>query len=201
MELILVRHALPQRIERDDGKPADPQLSDEGRRQAERLAEWLGAEPYDAVYASPLRRARETAQPLATTRGLSVQIEPGVIEFDPASDSYIPMEELKSGDYQRWQQLVAGGILDGVDVDRFRVTVVTSLEALIGAHRGQRIVVVCHGGVINTWTAHVLGMEKTLFFDPTYTGISRFLAASSGERSVASLNEVAHLRPVIVAKA
>ena len=62
------------------------------------------------------------------------------------------------------------------DVDRFRATVVTSLEALIGAHSSQRIVVVCHGGVINTWTAHVLGMEKTLFFDPTYTGISRFLA-------------------------
>ena len=53
---------------------------------------------------------------------------------------------------------------------------------------------VCHGGVINTWAAHVLGLETTLFFEPVYTSISRFLASASGERSLASLNEAAHLR-------
>jgi hypothetical protein len=48
--------------------------------------------------------------------------------------------------------------------------------------------------VINTWAAHVLGIEATLFFEPTYASISRFLASASGPRSVASLNETAHLR-------
>jgi probable phosphoglycerate mutase len=200
MELVLVRHALPLRIEREDGQPADPPLSEEGRGQAERLARWLGDEPIDALYASPLRRARETAEPLARATSLKVQLEPGVIEFDPHSDAYIPMEELKAFEYERWQQLVTGGLLEGIDLERFRETVIGSLEAIIAAHSGQRIVVVCHGGVINTWAAHVLGMEKTLFFDPTYTGISRFLAASSGERSVASLNEVAHLRPGVASQ-
>jgi probable phosphoglycerate mutase len=54
---------------------------------------------------------------------------------------------------------------------------------------------VCHGGVINSWAGHVLGVrEPFFFFDPGYTSVNRFLAAGSGERSVVSLNETAHLR-------
>ena len=78
MELLLVRHALPLRVERDDGMPADPPLGDEGQRQAERLARWLEGERIDAIYASPLQRAVETAQPLATSRGIALRIEPAL---------------------------------------------------------------------------------------------------------------------------
>jgi hypothetical protein len=44
------------------------------------------------------------------------------------------------------------------------------------------------------YAGHVLGIDDPLFFLPGYTSISRVLAASSGERSIASLNETAHLR-------
>jgi probable phosphoglycerate mutase len=54
--------------------------------------------------------------------------------------------------------------------------------------------VVCHGGVINAWTSHLLGLERIFLFEPAYTSVSRYLAASSGERSLLSLNETAHLR-------
>ncbi|MET0159370.1 MAG: histidine phosphatase family protein, partial [Acidimicrobiales bacterium] len=65
MDLLLIRHALPVRI--DDGEgPADPELSDEGWRQAGALAAWLADEEIEAMVASPLRRAQETAEPLAT---------------------------------------------------------------------------------------------------------------------------------------
>ena len=53
---------------------------------------------------------------------------------------------------------------------------------------------VCHGGVINGWAGHVLGLGPQMFFNPDYTSINRFRAASSGERSIVSLNETAHLR-------
>jgi probable phosphoglycerate mutase len=72
--------------------------------------------------------------------------------------------------------------------------VVAAIEQLIAAHPGQRIAVVCHGGVINAWATHTLGLEPRMFFNPGYTAISRFLAASSGERSILTLNETAHLR-------
>ena len=65
MDIILVRHALPVRIELETGV-ADPELSAEGREQASKLAAYLSSESIDAIYASPLRRARETAEPLAT---------------------------------------------------------------------------------------------------------------------------------------
>jgi probable phosphoglycerate mutase len=39
-----------------------------------------------------------------------------------------------------------------------------------------------------------MGTRHVFFFDPTYTSVNRFMAASTGERSVISLNETAHLR-------
>jgi probable phosphoglycerate mutase len=194
VELLLIRHALPLRVERRDGKPADPPLSPAGVRQAERLAAWLAAERLDAVYASPLRRARETAQPIAGAHGLGVRIEPGVAEFDPLAASYVPLEEIKAESREVWLELVSGGLTAGVDVALFRRTVAAALERIVAAHAGARVAIVCHGGVVNAWAAHVLGLEPTLFFQPTYTSVSRFLAAASGERSLLSLNETAHLR-------
>ena len=57
MELLWVRHGLPERIEGGGGVPADPGLTAEGLEQAQRLADWLAHERIDAVVSSPLRRA------------------------------------------------------------------------------------------------------------------------------------------------
>ncbi len=80
-----------------------------------------------------------------------------------------------------------------MDIPAFRATVVESLEQIIADHRGERVAVFCHGGVVNVWTTHVLDMAPRLFFEPRYTSIHRYLCASSGERNLMSLNEVAHL--------
>lgn len=194
MQLLLIRHALPLRVERDDGAPADPPLSASGREQAERLAQWLAPERVEAVYTSPLRRARETAAALAEPRGLAPHVDPGLVELDHQSSTYVPLEELKATDYPRWRELMDGGLYAGIDMDAFRRTVAASVERIVEAHPGGRVAVVCHGGVINSWAAHVLGLATPLFFDPGYASISRFLAAGSGERSLLSLNETAHLR-------
>jgi len=194
MELLVIRHGLPLRVERDDGEAADPELSALGRRQAESVARWLKDEPIDAIYASPLRRAHQTALPLAEAKGLPIQLEPGVVEFDRDAASYIPLEELKAADPEAWRALVQGGLYAAIDIEQFRKTVVGAMERIIAANPGRRVAVVCHGGVINTWAAHILGIATPLFFDPTYTSINRSLAASSGERMVVSLNEAAHLR-------
>jgi probable phosphoglycerate mutase len=194
VELLLIRHGLPVRIERADGAPADPPLSQVGRGQSQRVARWLAAQPIDVIVSSPMVRAFETAQPLAEIKGCDIQIEPGVRELDADSESYIPLEELKEQDYEAWKAAMAGGLYAGVDVVAFRDEVVDAIERTIAANAGKRVAVVCHGGVINAWASHVLGISKLLFFDPYYTSINRFFAASSGERSVASLGEIAHLR-------
>lgn len=194
MQLFLIRHGLPIRRETDDGSAADPPLSEQGRAQAAALGRWLASERVDALYASPLLRARETAQPLESSHGLEARIEAGVTEFDAAADHYIPLEELKAQDYPRWQALMSSGFYLEGEAETFRATVVEALERIIAAHAGARVAVVCHGGVINAWTSHVLELDRIFLFEPVYTSVSRYLAASSGERSVMSLNETAHLR-------
>ena len=195
MELILIRHALPERRETEDGTPADPPLASLGRAQADAMACWLAAEKIDALYTSPMRRARETAAPLERGLGLVAVLEPGVVEMDHTSVTYIPIDQLKREDYPRWQALIQGGELwGGVDLPAFRATVVEALERVVASHRGGRVAVVCHGGVVNAWAGHVLGVEDPFFLDVAYTGVSRFLAASTGQRSVLSLNEASHLR-------
>lgn len=194
MEMILVRHGLPIRKVSEDGSPADPALSDEGRAQAAAAADWLAGERIDRLYASPLRRARETAMPLADRLGLEIEIEPRVAEYDRSSDTYIPLEELRALDYEAWRDFMSRGYPEGMDLEDFRHGVVAACDEIIRDNPGRRVVVVCHGGVINTWASHVIGLGFKLFFNPRYTSINRFLASSDGVLSVGSLNEAAHLR-------
>lgn len=188
MELILIRHGLPER--RDD--TADPPLSAVGHEQAQRVAAWLAGEGIDASYASTMLRARQTAAPFAAQAGHEVTCHDGICEFDRHSGAYVPMEELKRDDYEAWLRFASGQ--HGADIDGFHDQVVETLEGLVAAHPGQRIAVFCHGGVINVWTAHVLKMPPRLFFEPDYTSIHRYMCARSGQRNVVSLNERAHLR-------
>jgi broad specificity phosphatase PhoE len=189
MELLLVRHARPLRVESVDG-PADPPLSPLGQRQAAALAAWL-ADPasgrIDAVYTSPLRRAAETAAPLADALRLDARPEPGLAEYDAEALAYIPIEELQAAGDPRWKELPP-------DIEGFQARVMDGVDRLCAAHATQRVVLVCHGGVINVIVSSVLGLGASMLFLPGYTSVSRVLVASSGPRSLASLNELAHLR-------
>jgi probable phosphoglycerate mutase len=195
VEIVLVRHGLPLRVELETGI-ADPELAAEGHEQAAKMAAYLGVEDVEAVYVSPLRRALETASPLCKVLGLEAVVSEGVAEFDRNSREYVPVEELRATNDPRWEKLLRGE-WDGVDEDPsiFKARVVATVEDMIARHPGGRVVVVCHGGVINQYLAHVLGIETHVgFFYPKYTSIHRVMAARSGERSIVSINEASHLR-------
>ena len=195
MEIVLVRHGLPLRVELETGI-ADPELAAEGHEQAAKMAAYLGVEDVEAVYVSPLRRALETARPLCKVLGLEAVVSEGVAEFDRNSREYVPVEELRATNDPRWEKLLRGE-WDGVDEDPsiFKARVVATVEDMIARHPGGRVVVVCHGAVINQYLAHVLGIETHVgFFYPKYTSIHRVMAARSGERSIVSINEASHLR-------
>jgi 2,3-bisphosphoglycerate-dependent phosphoglycerate mutase len=195
VEIVLVRHALPLRVELETGI-ADPELAAEGHEQAAKMAAYLGIEDVEAIYVSPLRRALETARPLCKVLGLEAVVSEGVAEFDRNSREYVPVEELRATNDPRWEKLLRGE-WDGVDEDPsiFKARVVATVEDMIARHPGGRVVVVCHGGVINQYLAHVLGIETHVgFFYPKYTSIHRVMAARSGQRSIVSINEASHLR-------
>lgn len=194
MELILIRHGLPEKVINQDGTPADPPLSVEGRKQAELVASWLEHEKIDRLYSSPMKRAMQTAEPLGRAKGLEIEPRDGVAEYDRNADLYIPVEQMKELDYDRWKKLMTGDMVDE-NFPSFVSAVITELEGIVDENRGKRVAVACHGGVINVWTSHVIGFEARMFFNPNYTSINRFMAASSGEKSVISLNEHHHLKP------
>lgn len=195
MELLLIRHGLPVRRELEDGI-ADPELSTAGLAQAEHLADYLDSEPLDAVYASPLQRAFQTAMPLATRRNLEVTVIDAVAEWDRNSSEYVPIEELKAANDPRYHAMMRGEWTAREETpEEFSERVVTSLDALIDAHPGQRIAVSCHGGVINAYLLHVLGLPVGPgFFYPNYTSIHRIAASRGGVKSILTVNETAHLR-------
>ena len=195
MNLAWVRHAEPERIESGSGIPANPSLTERGSAQAARLAEWLAHEHVDAVLSSPQRRAIETAEPVAARHGLTLEVVDGIVEYDVQSDHYIPVEELKATNDERWTAMVEGRWTDfgGEAPDVFTRRVADAVDEIVGRYPGKNVVAVCHGGVINVALASVLGVARPLWFDPMYTSISRMAASRGGVRSIVSVNERAHL--------
>jgi 2,3-bisphosphoglycerate-dependent phosphoglycerate mutase len=196
MDLVLVRHAEPVRTPAGSGNgPADPGLTPLGVTQSERLAAWLGHEPIDVVVSSPMRRAIETAAPVAAAFGLDIEIVDGLVEYDSHSDDYIPMDELKASGDPRWLAMVEGRWEEfgAAPAEEFKARVARTVEEIVARFPGQRVVAVCHGGVINCALASILEIDRHLWFEPVYTSISRVVASRSGIRSLVSLNERAHL--------
>lgn len=102
------------------------------------------------------------------------------------STATAPSSAIVTGDYSA---------IGGPDPEQFVAKIVAAMDRIIEAHPSQTVAVVCHAGVINAYFAHILGLERNIFFGPDYTSVNRVLASNTtGLRGVGSLNETAHLR-------
>jgi probable phosphoglycerate mutase len=188
VELLLVRHGQAQRVD-NDPNGADPSLSERGRLQAGALAEHLSVEDVDALWASPMQRARQTAEALALATGHTVQIDDRLAEFDRNHSSYHPPDP---------GAMTAEAIqaaLDGMKDPAFAAAVASVIDHLVAEHPGQRVAVVCHGGVIRQALAHLFGLPQLI--DQTlvdYTSISRILVNRQGRVALRGFNEAPWLR-------
>ncbi len=95
MELILIRHGLPEKVIRSDGGAADPNLSEQGHRQAAQVADYLKDEQIHRLYSSPMRRAVQTAEPISKTLDLLIEQRDGVAEYDQMPTNISPWSSLK----------------------------------------------------------------------------------------------------------
>jgi len=195
--LYLVRHAQSEgnRGEYEDAD-RDPPLSGVGHEQAGRLARRFARQSVDAVYASPLRRAVETARAIADQAGLQVCTLDDLREVDLGGaqhdfDAYTEEQALalRAEIVRRptWDSFPGS---EGSAAARRRIA--AALDAIVAECPGQRVVVVVHAAVIQTYVSHVLGVERDFVFYPFNAGITSIRA--KGERRVIwRLNDVAHL--------
>ena len=190
-ELLLLRHALPV------SGHANPGLSDDGRGQAERVAQWLALSRIDAVVTSPLRRARETADPIEASLGLTAAVIDDLREWelDDPNHIYDAVEDMAPDD-PRLIAVAEGRYDDFVpelDTVAFQRRAVAAIDEIFASHQhSERVLVSTHGGFISAYLAHVIGARQVMWFNPDYTGISRVLRLPSGRVVVRSVNETGH---------
>jgi broad specificity phosphatase PhoE len=194
MRLILVRHGRPD--EEDADSPHDPPLSADGRRQARSVADWLASEGVTRIVASPLRRAQQTAVPLAERLGLRIDTIDGWAEADRATMRYRSTETLRAEGGEAWARFLADPIRYlGAEPEEFRAGVIAALEATAPqADRGVRVVVFTHGLPINITLSHALGLDRITNFHPDYGSITRLRRRQDGGLGVVSVNESGHHR-------
>jgi broad specificity phosphatase PhoE len=140
---------------------ADRPLTERGREQAARLAARLADVELDAIYASDLRRAWETAEAVARSRGIEVVRLPELREVDVGSWCGLTRDEcaeLYPDAFARWQ---AGGSgwNKGESYEDMGERIVAAIRRLAVEHAGGTILVVSHGGPIRAVHAHALGVD------------------------------------------
>jgi broad specificity phosphatase PhoE len=192
MQVLLVRHALPLRSEHGEG--SDPDLSDDGLAQVERLPEALARFPISRVVSSPQRRAIQTAQPVAAARELRVEIDDRFAEYDRDRALYIPVEQIRDENPQEWARMAQGHLPSAVDEDAFRGRVRAAVDDLVAAADPEDTVAVfSHGGVINVLLHEILGTARLLSFPIDYASVTRLLYSRSGQATVATVNSTEHV--------
>lgn len=152
--LVLIRHGeTAWNAETRMQGQRDVGLSDAGRWQAERVAQALHSEPIDAIYASDLCRATQTAAPLAQSIGRAVLTERGLRErafgvFE--GHTYAEIDRRWPEAAARWRARDAKFAPDGGEsLDAFYVRCIETAHRLCASHAGHTLVWVTHGGVLD----------------------------------------------------
>jgi len=192
VQLLLIRHALPLRSE--PGQGSNPHLSEEGIEQAKRLPDALARFPITRLVSSPQLRSLQTAQPVADARGLPVEIDERLAEYDRDMEHYIPIEQNAAEFPDELARLASGHLPSSVDETAFLARIDAGIRDLVAAgEHGETIAVFTHGGVINGLLHGILGTEKILCFNVDYAGVTRLLSSREGNLYVAAVNGTEHV--------
>jgi broad specificity phosphatase PhoE len=201
--VILVRHGQSRgNAEGRFGGHTDTPLSARGRRQAEATAKALASEKFTAIYSSDLKRAVETASPLARLtrapleaadafRERSVGVMEG-LTFEEAAAQY--PEQYAALLHRDFEHVLLGGESYRQTLDRAS----KKLDEAIEKHKGGRIAVFTHTGAICILILHLMGALDSPELKPVWIatsncGISRFDLRDDGFVRVLALNDTRHL--------
>lgn len=162
----LVRHALTEHTgKRLTGWMEGVSLTDEGRRQAEQVADRLAEVDLDAIYSSPIERTLETAREIATRHELRVQTRRGLGEVEYGGWTNRPLRSLMRTKLWSVVQTWPSGARfpDGESLREVQTRALSELEKIALDYPRAKVCVVSHGDVIKLVLAHYLGVHIDLF--------------------------------------
>lgn len=201
--VLLIRHGQSRgNAEGRFGGHTDTPLSARGRRQSEATAKALASEKFSAIYSSDLKRAVETATPLARLTGAPLETSDafrersvGVMEgltFEEAAAQY--PEQYAALLHRDFEHVLLGGESYRQTLDRAS----KKLDEVIEKHKGGRIAVFTHTGAICILILHLMGALDSPELKPVWIatgncGISRFDLRDDGFVRVLAVNDTRHL--------
>ena len=153
MRLILIRHGQTQsNVDHllDTAYPGAP-LTDEGHKQARALPAAIAHEDIDALFASTLTRAQETAAPLAEARGLVMTVIDGVQEIAAGVEEMSRNWEPYVTELASWSVDNLDSKLEGGESAREFITRFDAAIASIEEQGHERVAVVSHGAALRVW--------------------------------------------------
>ena len=200
MRLILLRHGETEsNRQRLALGREDVPLNEKGRRQAGALASSLDGVTVSAVFASPLRRAVETARPLAEARGLDVQVDEDLTEMAVGELEGLTPQELRDryGDFLRqWFSTEAGRLRmpGGESLQDVQDRAWAAIERLRERHPEDTVVVVTHNFTIHAILCRALGLPLASFRRFRHDLAAKAVLDVRQDRAVViSLNDTCHL--------
>jgi probable phosphoglycerate mutase len=180
----------------------DVPLSAVGLAQANAVAAALAGKRFAALYSSDLGRCRQTAAPVASALGLVVRTDPelrerhyGIFETITYAEAKVRFPE----DYARFRaKELDYDFRGGESLRGFFERSIRCLEAIAGAHPGEEVLVVTHGGVLEMAYRHArrLGLSSKRDFEIPNAALSRLSIAGDGWR-VLAWAERAHLEAAL----
>lgn len=197
--LLLVRHGQStwNREHRIQGQ-LDPPLSEEGRRQAERLGRRLAGRRFVAVYSSDLRRAFETADAIGKATGASPSPTTGLREIYLGAWEGLTTEEIAQRFPEAWALWIAEPRWDvvpgGEREAQFEARVNVELDSILERHEHGDVLIVTHGGVIQVALHRVVGRPNHGLFPFRIENASiSVIEKRNGRFVVSSVNDTSHL--------
>lgn len=150
--LYLMRHAQTADVSKFHGSESDIGLSDWGHEQSRRLARQFEGSPVNAIYSSAMRRAVDTATPIAVALGLKLTQVPELHERSMGELAGAPREEFRHFFTDAMTAWMSGDLEythpTGESFAAMRSRGVPSLTGILDRHDGQTVAVVAHGMLI-----------------------------------------------------
>ncbi len=201
--ILLVRHGQSRGNAegRFGGHTATP-LSERGQRQAGAVARSLASEKITAIYSSDLRRAVQTAEPLAHLTGLEIKRTTAFRERSVGVMEGLTFEEAAEKHPEQYAALIRRDfehvILGGESYRQMLDRASEKLDHAIEQHRGGRICIFSHTGTICILTLHLMGALdapelRPVWIKTTNCGVTRIELRADGFVRVLAVNDTRHL--------